>query len=338
MTREHIAQRLSTWPESPTTDPTDLFRRRDGLFATDLLITAIGWLDFFNWLLKNPSDRERICAHFQIAARPADAMLTLFAAMGLVHKTQEIYRLTDLAREFLVAKSPWDLGSYFSSLKERPICQEILKVLKTDKPFMMATKHDEQGQGFAMQREEYLAAGMAKVLDCPNHHRLLDIAGALGIYACAIVAEHPQIEAAVFERSPGDEATAFAIAKRGLADRVIVIAGDMLTDHLPLSFDMHLYSHVLHEWNDVAVQAMLYESFEVLLPGGLVIIHDAHLNADKTGPLPVAEYSVFLMLSTSGRCYSVGEMYHILETIGFEAPRYIPTIAYRSMIIARKPV
>jgi len=47
------------------------------------------------------------------------------------------------------------------------------------------------------------------------------------------------------------------------------------------------------------------------------VIHDAYLNAAKDGPLHVAEYSVLLMHSSEGRCYSVGEMEGYLNDAGF---------------------
>jgi SAM-dependent methyltransferase len=335
----------------PATNPTVLFRRRDGIYASDLLVTAIGWLDFFNWLAEHPSDRAVICASLQIAARPADVMLTLFTAMGLLKSKDGMYTLTDLAEEHLVNRSPWDLGPYFSSLKERPICQDILEALKTDKPFGWASRQDEDEWAMAMEREDfaetftaamdsrgaYLAPLMAKVLDCRNHRRLLDIAGGSGIYACAVVSEYPHLEAAVLEKPPVDRVAYAAISKRGLTERVSVIAGDMFNDVLPPDFDVHLYSHVLHDWNERTVQTLLQKSFEALPPGGLVAIHDAHLQADKTGPLAVAEYSVLLMLSTPGKCYSVGEMQSMLEAIGFTEVKYLPTTADRSLILARKP-
>lgn len=335
----------------PTTDPGDLLRRRDSLYASDLLVTAISRLDFFNWLSRCPADLASICAGLQIAARPADVMVTLFTAMGLVRREENRYTLTDLAREFLTASSPWDLSPYFASLQERPICQDILEVLRTGRPFGWANKQDEDEWAKAMEREDfataftaamdsrgaYLAPAMARALDCAGHHRLLDIAGGSGIYACAVVADHPHMEAAVLEKPPVDRAARFAIAKYGLDARVSVIAADMFADPLPTGFDIHLYSNVLHDWDEQAAWSLLRKSFDALPPGGALVLHDAHLWSDKTGPLEVAEYSALLMLSSQGRCYSVGEMEHILESVGFTGVRHIPTVAHRSLIVADKP-
>ena len=76
----------------PVTDPTDIYRYRDGLYAVDLLSAAITGLDFFTWLAKNPSDLPALCRSLEIQERSADDMLTLFTAMGLVLKQVEDWR------------------------------------------------------------------------------------------------------------------------------------------------------------------------------------------------------------------------------------------------------
>jgi hypothetical protein len=54
-------------------------------------------------------------------------------------------------------------------------------------------------------------------------------------------------------------------------------------------------SHVLHDWDELRVRRVLAGSFAALAPGGWLVDYDVHINADKTGALPAAEYSVFLM-------------------------------------------
>ena len=99
---------------------------------------------------------------------------------------------------------------------------------------------------------------------------------------------------------------------------------------------MHLFSNVLHDWDRDDVKRLLENSYKSLDGGGIVIIHDAHVNAGKDGPLPVAEYSVLLMFLTEGKCYSRSEMESILEGIGFTDTEFVPTAAHRSAITAKK--
>jgi hypothetical protein len=53
--------------------------------------------------------------------------------------------------------------------------------------------------------------------------------------------------------------------------------------------------------------------------------------------LPVAEYSVLLMHSTPGKCWSVGELTEIAEDVGFVDVVCRPTAGDRSALVARKP-
>jgi len=48
-----------------------------------------------------------------------------------------------------------------------------------------------------------------------------------------------------------------------------------------------------------------------------LLVHDAHINSDKTGPLHVAEYSALLMNITEGRCYSISEIRRWMADAGF---------------------
>jgi SAM-dependent methyltransferase len=335
---------------SPVADPSQIYRYRDGLYAEDLLIVGIVWLDLFSWLAENPSDATDVMRQFELTERPTDVMLTLFVAMGLLERRGEIYHVTLVAREHLCADSAWFLGPYYASLKNRPVGQDLLKVLRTGKPANWGSEKGKLDWHKSMETEEFarqftaamdcrgvfLAQAAAKQLDLSSRRALLDIAGGSGIYACSFCAHFPNLRATVLEKLPVDKITAGAIARRGFNERVSVIAGDMLAAPLPGDFDAHLFSNVLHDWDVPVVRELIGKSFAALAPGGVLIIHDAHLNEDKSGPLHVAEYSTMLMHSTEGRCYGVGEMTDILSAAGFTNIKFKPTAAVRSVITAEK--
>jgi precorrin-6B methylase 2 len=335
----------------PHSDPTAIYRYRDGLYAADLLTVALVELDFFTWLDRNPGDLHAICRSLEIRERPGDVMLTLFVAMGFLKNRRGVFSLTELAREHLVKTSAWFIGPYYASLKGRPVVKDLLGVLRTDKPANWGSLKQEKEWAKAMEDETfanqftaamdcrgvYLGQAVAGALDLRGHKSLLDIAGGSGIYACSIVALHTHLKATVLEKPPVDRVARNAIAKRGFAERVSVQAGDMFGEPLPGGFDVHLISNVLHDWDVRVVKRLLAKSFEALEAGGTLVVHDAHLNADKSGPLHVAEYSVLLMHSTEGRCYSVSEMEAYLREAGFTDFHFAPTAAGRSVVTVKKP-
>ena len=335
---------------TPSTDPADLYRVRDALYSVDLLIGGLVHLDIFTLLAERPLDLAGVCKALGSFPRPTDVMLTLFTAMGCLQKQGEAFAVTSLAREHLVKGSPWYLGPYYASFKDRKICLDFVDVLKTGKPAGFGGKKDEKDWKHAMEnpafaepftaamdcRGSYLAPAMAKVFDFKKSSRLLDVAGGSGIYACAVAAQHQHMRASVFEKPPVDRVAAAMIEKRGFSDRVSAIAGDMFASPLPSGHDVHLFSNVIHDWDELDVRKLLQKSRDALLPGGAVVIHDAHLNREKTGPLPVAEYSALLMHSCEGRCYSVAEMEEYLKAAGFANVQFTPTVASRSIVSARK--
>src|SRR5258706_2307824 len=108
----------------------------------------------------------------------------------------------------------------------------------------------------------------------------------------------------------------------------------MFNDAVPGDCDLHLFSNVLHDWDEPVVRKLLAKSAAALPSGGMIIVHDAHINAEKNGPLPVASYSALLMNITEGKCYSVAEMKTYLREAGFSECWFSPTAADRSVITA----
>jgi SAM-dependent methyltransferase len=339
---------MSMLPALPVTDPTSLYRYRDGLYATDLLTAAIVEFDLFTRLHDAPSDIDGICGSLGLTVRPADVMLTLFVAMDLLRRDDGVYRLTGTASEHLVRTSPWFLGPYYASFKDRPVCRDFVEVLRTGRPRNWASAPAQQEWARAMEKPDfarqftaamdcrgaYLGRAVADAIDLSAHHRVLDVAGGSGIYACCLVERWPALHGTVFEKPPVDGVAARAIADRGFSDRVSVHPGDMFGGPLPTGFDVHLFSNVLHDWDVPEVARLLAASAAALSPGGMVLVHDAHLNEDKSGPLPVAAYSTLLMHSSEGRCYGIGEMRTLLTDAGFSDVRFVPTVGDRSVMAA----
>jgi acetylserotonin N-methyltransferase len=156
---------------TPATDPTSVYRYRDGLYAADLLTAAITEFDLFTWLAAHPSDLATICRHFGTAARPTDVMLTLFTANHFItpspslSSAHPLFHVTDLAREHLVSTSPFFLGPYYASTKERPVVKDFITILRTDKPANWASYKNEKTWTEAMLTDEF-ATTFTAAMDC----------------------------------------------------------------------------------------------------------------------------------------------------------------------------
>jgi 2-polyprenyl-3-methyl-5-hydroxy-6-metoxy-1,4-benzoquinol methylase len=341
-------------PQTPVTDPTRLFDLAEGMHAIEALTAAVAWLHLFERLAEHPSTEAQICAALDVAPRPARVLMTLLTALDLVSRdTQGVYSVTRLAQEHLLPASPWSLVPCFDVLKDRPTCLEMLRVLRTGKP-MGAPEPDQDGppawaegmseEAFAEfflnaidSRNAYLADAVASQLDLRGSRRLLDVAGGSGIYSCALARRNADLYATVLEKPPVDAVARRAIERRGVAERVSVVSGDMLGAPLPQGYDVHLYSNVIHDWDEADVRRIFRSSFSALPSNGRIVVHDALLHDDKQNLLAVAQYSILLMSFTAGRCYSVAEICALLQETGFTNIVHDPTVVHRSLVIASKP-
>ncbi|RYD67900.1 MAG: methyltransferase [Verrucomicrobiaceae bacterium] len=336
----------------PTTDPGGILELRDRQFAAELIATALLHLDLFTWLEANSgASVGHISTHFDIKERPADVMLTLCQSYGFVTGHPDAVSLTPLGREHLVKGSPWFLGPYFVPVRDTPVVRGFLDVLKTGKPGNWQAKSDGKDWHQSMLDPEFareftelmnsrglvfgqgLALGLAPLLG--ERRTLLDVGGGSGIYSSALVAHHPQLKATVLEQSPVDAITRSEIARHGLEGKVEVVTADMFENDWPQS-DIVLLSNVLHDWDVPEVRLLLAKAAKALTADGLLVIHDAFIRDDKSGPTAVAEYSALLMNITQGKCYTPAELGALLEEVCFSVGLYQDTVANRGFMTGIK--
>lgn len=334
----------------PAVSPRLIMELRDSSFAADLFIAAVGWLDFFSWLEEHPGTADEIARGLDLAARPLDVMLTLFRSYGLITERRDRFSNTARAGAYLVEHGDFSLGPYVSSLRDRPACRLMLDALRTGVPqsWAAAKGADDWARSMAdgafaaafsqgmNARGAYLAHALARHLPLGRHRRLLDIGGSTGIYSIILCRRFRNLSATVFEKQPVDELSRRTIADLGMQDRVDAIGSDMFGARYPEGYDVHIYSHVLHDWDEAAVRRLINKSYDALPTGGLLAIHDVHINSGKSGPVRAAEYSVLLMFSTVGKCYSVDEIGEMVHEAGFSKVRTKNTAVNRSVILARK--
>jgi hypothetical protein len=339
--------------QNPTTDPALLLRFRDRQYAPDMLAVAIGKLNLFTWLdQRGSAGSSEIAQHFTLASRPLDVLLTLCRASGLIRSHGDQHQLTDLGREHLVDSSPWFLGPYYAPIVDSPVAEGCLQVLHHDRPANWQAKDGGNDWHESMLDEEF-ARGFTDLMNCrgtamgqsladaagpflAGSTHLLDVGGGSAIYSSTMVAKHEHLRATVLEQAPVDGLAREEVRRHGLQDRIDVVTGNMFTDPWPTGADCILLSNVLHDWDFPEIRILIGLTADALPSGGRVIIHETFLDDDKTGPLPVAEYSVLLVNITQGKCYTAAEYGAILNEFGFDVGPYQQTVSDRGFITATK--
>ena len=341
-------------PALPSGDPAQLLRYRDRQFAAELLAAALAKFDFFSWLLANPGLSEKEARELLgFHERPFDVLLTLCRASGLIENADDgTLSLTTLGKEYMVKDSPWYLGPYYDPISDTQAARDFVTVLKTGKPANWQAKEEGDDWHESMKEDGFahdftaimdsrgvsIGQALAKALkpDLVNRSGVLDVGGGSGVYASCLMSANPELTGVVMEQAPVDGIARDYIRKRGMQDRLTVHTGDFFSDPWPGDHDVVLLSNVLHDWDFPEVERIMAKARDVLPPNGILVIHEAFLNDQKTGPLPVAEYSALLMSITQGKCYTAGEYGEILQRLGFSVGPLKPSLADRGFIVATK--
>jgi len=156
---------------APQSDPTDIYRHRDALYGTDMLIAALKGLNFFTWLSEKPQTVESICEYFGFKYRPVDVMTTYFVASGWVQREGGLLSVTEQGKEHLVEGSPWFIGPYFPPVEDRPIAKDLLELLKTGEPASFASRDDEEDWHKAMETETFAKEFTAMNVSLRSKHQ-----------------------------------------------------------------------------------------------------------------------------------------------------------------------
>jgi 3-hydroxy-5-methyl-1-naphthoate 3-O-methyltransferase len=181
---------------------------------------------------------------------------------------------------------------------------------------------------------------LGAAFDVGGFRRLLDVGGGSGAFDIVLCQRYPELRATVYDLDFVTDIAARNVKDAGLGDRITVTPGDFFADaSFPAGHDLHLFSMIMHDWDDERDLLLLRKSFEALDRGGAVLICELLVDDDKTGPVPAALMSLNMLVETAGRNYTAAEYSDWLTQVGFVDPQVVPFEApgANGVVTARKP-
>jgi len=345
----------STPGSSPAFDPAPWFELFRGSYGTELLVAAVAHFNLFDRLAAEPLSLERLGVELGLAERPLNVLLTAVRAMGaVVREADGRFALTASGREQLVRSSPHYMGDYCSLAAESPGVVEMVARLRGNRPkgfdgdgigfiYRDGIRSAMDSQGMARHftlslagRAKNVAPALAERLPLAGAGLLVDVGGGTGIYSIALLRANPGLRAVVWDRPEVLRVAEEFAAESGVADRLELRAGDLFTDPFPAGADVVLLSNILHDWDLPECRKIVRRCADALAPGGRLLVHDAFLDDDLGGPLPVALYSAALFSVTEGRAYSAAEYSAWLVEAGLQPIQRIPTLAHCGVLVSVK--
>lgn len=292
-------------------------------------IQAAVELNIFTVLAKRKLTALDIAGEVNADKRAVTMLLNALTAMNLLSKADNIYSNTKESKTLLSKDSPEYMG--YIIMHHHRVMDSWLKleqVIKTGEPVKKEPfREDEFRENFLMGMFN-LAMGIApkvvSLIDASNRHHLLDLGGGPGTYAVHFCLSNPKLKASVFDLPQTKPFAQKTIARFNLTERIDFIGADYLKDPISGSYDIALLSHILHSLGPEDCQRIIKKVVSVLMPGGMVIIHDFILNDTMDGPLFPALFSLNMLLGTEkGQSYSQRQITDMLVKAGIKEIKHI---------------
>ncbi|XP_039599489.1 acetylserotonin O-methyltransferase [Polypterus senegalus] len=170
--------------------------------------------------------------------------------------------------------------------------------------------------------------------DLSNFEKICDLGGCSGALAKQCVLTYPEAMVTIF-----DLPRVVEMSKKHFVsveeNRISFQEGDFFRDPLPVA-DLYILARILHDWTDEKCVELLIKVNKACQPGGGVLLIEALLNEDKSGPLTVQLYSLNMLVQTEGRERSPTEYSRLLEAAGFKDIQVQRTGKLYDAILGRK--
>jgi SAM-dependent methyltransferase len=298
-------------------------------YRVSRLVQVAGTTGIFERLGAGAATAARIARDRELDAARVEKLLYPLAALGLVRRAGgKAWKLTPKAAATLVAAAPCCQGDTLThSAKVWGFWDDLPNIVRgrnvayyQDDP-MPHEPPRQFGRDLILAMHNMAMAGRAAELaarvNLKGRRTLMDVGGGPGSYAMALCERNPHLTATVLDLPETVEIARATIARLGMAGRVAAIVGDWNKDEFGRGNDAVLLSSIMHGPTDQA-EMKLEKACRALVPGGLLIVQDFLMNADKTGPLIPALFNVMV------GAFSLPEMLVRIRAAGFSKIRVKP--------------
>ncbi len=309
-------------------------------------------LDIFTALAAGAQTTQALVAKTQASERGLRILCDYLVIIGLLEKTEDRYSLTPDSAAFLDQRSPSYLGGVVNWTKHSGMRGGIWNL--ADAVRQGGTVLPESGSikpnnplwvNFArnmMGMMKPAAHAIASLLNAQHNEpwKVLDIAASHGLYGITIAQQNPQAQIFALDWPDVLAVTQENAQAAGVWERYHLLPGSAFEVDYGKDYDVVLITNFFHMFDLPTCEQILQKSYQVLNPGGKVVILELIPNPDRVTPPEVAEFSLKMLMNTpSGDAYTFREYEEILRRAGFEKNElHAITSTPQSIILSTKSV
>ncbi|OXM69791.1 methyltransferase [Amycolatopsis vastitatis] len=293
--------------------------------------------------LTEPELRERLGIH----ARPSREFLDILVALGMLERHGGRYRNSAAAENHLVPGRAGYVGAF---LQVAPRLYDEWSDLTA--LLRKGTKGQDPEELFGDQPKDpailrhfmecmdainsTIAPHIAQGLDWSRYQSFVDVGGARGNVAAAVIDAHPHLRGTVFDVRSTEPLFSEHVTRLGKAEQIGFVGGSFFTDPLPRG-DVLIFGHVLHDWSPEQRQDLLAKAYEAVSPGGAVAVYDRMIDDERTDLTNLLVSLNMIIMTPAGSEYTIGECRHWAESAGFVFDSARPLPSFDVLVVASKP-
>ena len=303
-------------------------------------------LDLFTPLKDGPMTAEQVAQALSVRSDKLKPLLYALVAAGLVMVEEDFFSNTPEVDHFLVRGKDTYMGGRHQAIRNR--WDGVLKTAETIRTGVPQARTDfasmsaERTESLARSRETEARAAVRDLMaryDFSSYKALLDVGGGAGYLSIAIAETYPDLRATMVDLPTTTPFAQRVVSEAGCADRVQVIAADVVNESLKGSFDVAVLRSFVQVLSADQARRALRNVGQVILPGGTIYILGRVIDDSRITPLETVGYNLrFLNIYDEGQAYTEQEHREWLIEAGFVEDFERLTLSDGSGIMrARKP-
>jgi len=315
-------------------------------FRPACVIGAAAELDLWTVLGTRSLTAEELARELQSDLRATTMLLDAVAALQLLDKEHDAYRVPAASRDCLVADGQqtilpmlqhlinilrsWSRLAWTVKNGKPPVRQASIRGDEADRASFIAAMHSVSGP---------VADGLVAQLQPLRFRHLLDVGGASGTWTLAFLRAVPAATATIFDLPDAIEQARQRLAGSPFADRVTLAPGDFYKDELPGGADFAWVSAICHQHSRQQGRELFAKVFRALSPDGRIGIRDVVMANCRTQPREGALFAINMLVNTdSGGTFTFDEYAEDLRAAGFHNPELLARHeSMNSVVAATKP-
>lgn len=246
-------------------------------------------------------------------------LLRVLEGLRLLVGSDGRYANTDIANRALLRTSPAYIGGmidFFADQFRHKTTPRMFGTVKhglkvREKPTPVEWENYLSGMACVARMS---SARIAEAMALDGAHSLLDLGGGPGSYSIAFATRYPELDITLYELEHTLARADLLIRAAGMQDRIRCVEGSVTDEDLGGPYDAVFLSHVIHLFDEEAVERMLAASLRSTRSGGRVVVRDFIMNPAKAEPLLGALIGFNLWLA--GDAYSFVEVRDLMERVG----------------------